>query len=85
MNNLSQIQETPNPAQPAVAVQSLDEFLTKQEFVRRFPHLFQMKELDWLIKCRSVNGLQKAIRKPSKRKLLIHVPSMLAWIETQNG
>jgi len=85
MDNSVQIKETPNPAQPAVAVRSLDEFITKQEFVKQYPNLFRPAELDWLIKCRAMNGLKKAIRKPSKRKLLIHVPTMLLWLETQRG
>jgi hypothetical protein len=62
---------------------SLDDFVSKKEFLKRFPKLFREEEFNWIIKIRKFNGFDHCVRKIGKRKLLFHVPSVLAWIDSQ--
>jgi len=62
---------------------SLNDFVSKKEFLKRFPDLFKEAEFNWLIKIRKSNGFHHCVRKVGKRKLLFHVPSVLAWVNNQ--
>jgi hypothetical protein len=71
------------PADYSSETLSLDDFVSKKEFLRRFPNLFKQQEFDWLIKIRKSNGFDACVRKIGKRKLLFHVPSVLVWVDRQ--
>lgn len=62
-----------------------EELLSKEAFIERFSHLFKASELNWLIKNRNYNGFAPAVRKIGQRKIVIHVPSVLRWVNQQKG
>lgn len=61
------------------------EFFSKIDFVRRYPHLFTLGELEYLVKHRHYNGFFVAVRKIGQRKILISVTDALSWIDEQKG
>ncbi len=62
---------------------NLDDYVTKQSFVDLYPNIFTKSQLDWIVKIRRFNGFDVAVRKIGQRKILIHIPSALAWIDSQ--
>ena len=60
-------------------------YISKQKFVEEYPGLFTASELDYLIRIRKANDLEKAIRKIGKRKILISVPQFFEWLDNQSS
>lgn len=63
---------------------SLKEFVSVQGLVELYPHLISENQLRWVLRDRQNNGLQPAVKKLGK-KLMIHVPSFVAWLMKQEG
>ena len=70
---------------PHSTATNLDEFVDQNEFVNRYPGLFSLSQLKWVIKMRHYNGFDIATRKIGKRKMIIHIPTALDWIDSQKS
>jgi hypothetical protein len=55
--------------------------MTKADFLSKNPHLFSLTELNFIIKHKDKNGFADAVRQLSYKKVLVHEPSVLLWIE----
>ena len=64
-------------------VEILDGYISKEAFLQRFPNLFKAQELKWLITNRDNNGFAEAVSKVSRQKILLHIPSVLAWLDSR--
>jgi hypothetical protein len=60
-------------------------FLRAADFVKAYPRLFTLGELNWLIKNRGRNGFESAVRKIGQRKIYISVADVMAWMDKQKG
>ena len=66
-------------------IRSKTRYTSTQKFVEDYPELFTKAELDYLIRIRKSNDLEKAIRKVGKRKILICVPQFFEWLDNQSA
>lgn len=67
------------------AQQRLGEYIRWKELPRRYPQLVSEGELRRIIAERHFNGFGRAVRKISPKKILIHIPTALRWIESRRG
>lgn len=59
---------------------NLDDFLTKDAFLERYPGLISRHQLEWMLRYRDENGLASAVKQLG-RKLVIHVPTFTEWLD----
>jgi hypothetical protein len=62
---------------------NLDEYLDLKTFLKRFPQ-FKEGQLRWFIVCKEKLGLTSAFKRLGRR-LYIHVPTFLKWVELQDA
>lgn len=62
--------------------QKLREYIAWREFPRRYPELLSEVQLRQLLNGRHFNGFGKCVRQISAKRILLHVPSTLDWIES---
>jgi hypothetical protein len=63
--------------------ETFSDYLTKSDFVGAYPHLFSLSELNFIVQHKDENGFSGSVRKISYKKVLLHIPSVLAWIESK--
>ncbi len=78
MSNHAQSQNLPT-------AESLEDFITPDELVSRYPDKFTKPQFTWLLRNRHTNGLQEAgaVSMVSK-KFYVNVPRFTAWLASQN-
>ena len=64
------------------ANQRLQEYVRWQEFSKMYPQLLTQSQLRQLMNGRHFNGFGRCVRQLSTKRLLIHVPTALDWIES---
>ena len=62
---------------------AIDEYITKAEFSQKYSHLFSATEINYLIQNKEKNGFSRAVKKISYKKVLLHLPSLIEWIESK--
>lgn len=67
------------------AHQRLQEYVQWREFARLYPQLLTQSQLRQLMNGRHYNGFSRCVRQLSTKRLLIHVPTALDWIESNRG
>lgn len=67
------------------ANQRLQEYVAWKEFARLYPQMINQSQLRQLMIGRHYNGFGRCVRQLSAKRLLIHVPSALDWIESNKG
>lgn len=61
----------------------LEEYLDLKAFIKKYPQ-FTEGQLRWIVVCKDKLGLSAAIKRVGRR-LYIHVPSFIKWVESQNA
>lgn len=67
------------------ANQKLAEYVAWKEFARKYPELLSENQLRQIMAARHFNGFGRAVTRLTAKRLLIHIPTALAWIESNKG
>lgn len=70
--------------EPEINIHDLSELDTIDELTARYPEKFTKSQLQWALRFREDNGLDRAVVKLGRR-LYLHRPTFMHWLVNQRG
>ena len=64
---------------------SIEEFISKKDFVASSICPLTDSELNWIFKQREYNGFKKAFVRVTARKYLVHIPTFTSCLSEKRG
>ena len=61
------------------SVPPTSELCSKQELVKRHPHLLTLSRVQWALRNRLSNGLESVVYKCKSGRLVVHEPEFMRW------